>query len=150
MRNLRAHLRSSRRRPDIGPLLDVPALAGAGRRRLADLAPHADRLRLPAGRTIARAGATARELIVVVSGRAARLSPDGRMAVLPAGAEIGGHELVDRRPHPATVMSLTDVELVVVNGPAVRGAHDEGLLRLSHREEETWNRSTWHSSTRAA
>jgi CRP-like cAMP-binding protein len=150
MRILPAHRRSRRRRPDVGPLLDVPALADAGPRRLADLAPHTDRLRLPAGRTIARAGATARELIVVVSGKAALLSHDGRMAVLPAGAEIGGHELVDRRPHPATVMSLTDVEVVVVSGPAVRYAHDEGLLRLSHREEETWSRSTWHSSMRAA
>ena len=150
MRILPAHLRSRRRRPDVGPLLDVPALADAGPRRLADLVPHADRLRLPAGRTIARAGSTARELIVVVSGEAAVGSPDGRMAILPAGAEIGGHEVVARRPHPATVVSLTDIEVVVVNGPAVRWAHDEGLLRLSHREEETWNRSTWHSSTRAA
>jgi Cyclic nucleotide-binding domain len=149
MRILPAHLCFGRRRPDVGPLLDVPALADAGPRRLADLAPHADRLRLPAGRTIARAGATARELVVVVSGKAALLR-DGRMAILPAGAEIGGHELVARRPHAATVMSLTDVEVVVVNGPTVRWAHDEGLLRLSHREEETWNPSTWHSSTRAA
>jgi hypothetical protein len=150
MRIFPAHLRTRRRRPDVGLLLDVPALADAGPSRLADLAPHADRLRLPAGRTIAFAGASARELVVVVSGQAARLSDDGPPAVLPAGAEIGGHEVVDRRPHPATVVSLTDVEVVVVNGPAVRWAHDEGLLRLSTREEETWNRSTWHSSTRAA
>jgi CRP-like cAMP-binding protein len=150
MRILPAHLRSRRRRPDVGPLLDVSALADAHRSRLADLAPHADRLRLPAGRTIARAGATARELVVVVSGQAAQLSDDGRRAVLPPGAEIGGHEVVDRRPHAVTVVSLTDVEVVVVNGPAVRWAHDEGLLRLSAREEETWNRSIWHSSTRAA
>jgi hypothetical protein len=150
MRTLPAHFRSRRRRPDVGPLLDVPALADAGPSRLADLAPHADRLRLSAGRTIARARATARELVVVVSGRAALLSDDGRLAVLPAGAEIGGHEVVDRRPHPATVVSLTDVEVVVVHGPAVRWAHDEGLLRLSTREEETWSRSTWRSSTHAA
>lgn len=150
MRILPAHLRSRRGRPDVGTLLDVPALAGAAPRRLADLAPHADRLRLPAGRTIARAAATARELTVVVSGKAARLGPDGRMTVLPAGAEIGGHELVARRAHPATVVCLTDVEVVVINGPAVRAAHDEGLLHLSAREEDTWNRSTSHSSTRAA
>jgi len=150
MRILPAHLRTRRRRPDVGPLLDVAALADAGPSRLVDLAPHADRLRLPAGRTLARAGATARELVVVVSGQAARLSDDGRPALLPPGAEIGGHEVVERRPHAATVVSLTDVEVVVVNGPTVRWAHDEGLLRLSTREEETWNRSTWHSSTHAA
>jgi len=136
----------SRRRRDIGPLLDVPALRDADRRSLAHLAPHADRVRVPAGRTIARAGDTARELTVVVAGQAALLSRDGRTAVLSAGAEIGGHEVVDRRPHPGTVVSLTDVEVVVVRGPAVLWAHREGLLRLSTREEDAWTRSTWHSS----
>jgi CRP-like cAMP-binding protein len=127
-------------------LLYVPALRGADRRRLAELAPHADRLRLPAGRTIVRAGATARELAVIVTGQAAERFPDGRTAVLTAGAEIGGRETVERRPHPATVVSLTDVEVVVVNGPAVMWAHDEGLLRLSIREEDAWTRSPWLSS----
>lgn len=146
MRLLPVHLPSRRRRRDVGPLLDVPALRDAGRRRLADLAPHADRLRLPAGRMIARAGDAARELTVVVAGQAAPLSQDGRTAVLSAGTEIGGHEVVDRRPHPATVVSLTDVEVVVVSGPAVLWAHREGLLRLSSREEDAWTGSTWHSS----
>ena len=145
MRLFPGHLRSRRRR-DVGPLLDVPALADAGRHRLADLAPHADRLRLPGGRMIARAGDTARELTVLVAGQAALLSQDGRTAVLSAGAEIGGHEVVGRRPHPATVISLTDVEVVVVSGPAVLWAHREGLLRLSTREEDAWTRSPWHSS----
>jgi CRP-like cAMP-binding protein len=145
MRLLTAHLLPHRRR-DIGPLLDVPALRDAGRRSLADLAPHADRVRLPAGRTIARAGDTARELTAVVAGQAALLSRDGRTAVLSAGAEIGGREVVDRRPHSGTVVSLTDVEVVVVRGPAVLWAQREGLLRLSTREEDAWTRSTWHSS----
>ena len=140
MRLLPVHLLSRRRR-DIGPLLDVPALRDADRRSLAHLAPHADRVRLPAGRTIARAVDTARELTVVVAGQAALLSRDGRTAVLSAGAEIGGHEVVDRRPHSATVVSLTDVEVVVVNVPAVLCAYHEGLLRLSTREEDTWTRS---------
>ena len=100
MRIFPAHLRTRRRRPDVGLLLDVPALADAGPSRLADLAPHADRLRLPAGRTIARAGATARELVVVVSGQAARLSDDGRPALLPAGAEIGGTRSSSGGPTP--------------------------------------------------
>ncbi len=127
-------------------MLDVPARRDVGRRRLADLAPHADRLRLPAGRMIARAGDTARELTVVVAGQAVLLSQDGRTAVLSAGIDIGGHEIVDRRPPAATVVSLTDVEVVVVSGPAVLWAHREGFLRPSTREEDTWSRSPWHSS----
>jgi CRP-like cAMP-binding protein len=145
------HFASRRRRPDVGPVLDVPALREAPGRHLMDLAPHADRLHLPAGRVIARAGHTARELIVVLAGQAALLSQDGRTAaVLSAGAEIGGHEVVERSPHPATVVSLTDVEVVVVDQSAVLWAQHEGLLHLSTREEEIWMRSTSPSSTPVA
>ena len=149
MRLLPLHLPArTRRRPDIGPLLDVPALRGVDCRLLADLAPHADRLRVPAGRTIARAGATARELTVIVAGHAASCFPDGRTAILSAGAELGAYETVHRRPHPAAVVTVTAVELVVVNGPAVLWAHSEGVLHLppSSREEDPWTRSPSHSS----
>jgi CRP-like cAMP-binding protein len=132
------------------PLRDVPALAHADRRRLAELAPHADRLRLPAGRTLARAGERARELIVLVAGQAALLSEDGRTEVLSAGAEIGGQEVVDHLPHSATVLALTDVDVVVLNGPAVLCAHHDGLLHLRTREEDTWTPTTWPSTRPAA
>src|SRR5918994_7449771 len=82
-----------RRRPDVGSLLLVPAFTHGHPRRLAELAPHTDRLRLPPGRTLVQAGATARELIVVLAGEAAVLHPDGTRTVLRPGAEIGGHEL---------------------------------------------------------
>ena len=150
MKFLPRTLTSRRRRPDVGPLLDVPALRDAGPSWLAELAPHADRLRLPAGRTIARAGETARELTVIVAGQAVLLPQDGPTAILSAGAEIGGHEVVDRRPHPATVVSLTEIEVVVVNVPAILCAHHEGLLRLSTREEDTWTRSPLPSWTPVA
>ena len=140
----------SRRRPDVGPLLDVPALRGASRRRLAALAPHADRLMLPPGRPLARAGDTAREMTVVVAGQVALTSGDGHTAVLSAGAQIGGNEVVHRRPHPATVVTLTDVEVVVLAGPAVVWAQREGLLHLTPREEESWTPAPWPSWRPAA
>src|SRR5918993_2098956 len=81
-----------RRRPDLAPLLAVPSLRDADPRLLATLAHHTDRLRLPPGRALVTGGHGARELIAVVAGEAARLSP-GPTGVLRAGAEIGGAEV---------------------------------------------------------
>ena len=119
--------RRRRRHQDVGRLRAVPALRGADPRRLAELAAHTDRLRLPPGRTLVRAGETARELVVVVAGEAAA-HHDGTTTVLRTGAQIGGAELVRRERHPATVVAATEVEVVVVNGPAVLWAVREGLV----------------------
>jgi CRP-like cAMP-binding protein len=126
-------VRSIRRRPrpDISFLLRVPALAHADPRHLAELAPHTDRLRLPPGRAVVRAGATARELVVVLAGEAAVLHPDGTWAVLGPGAEIGGCELLSHERHAATVVATSALDVVVVNGPAVRWAYAEGIARLA-------------------
>jgi hypothetical protein len=121
-------LRRRRRTPDIEVVLAVPALRHNHPRRLADLALHADRLRLPPGRTLVQAGRTARELVVIVAGQAAVLRGSGATAVLRAGAQIGGDEVIRRERHAATVVTTTEVEVVVVDGPAVVWAHQEGLV----------------------
>ncbi|HLM62751.1 MAG TPA: cyclic nucleotide-binding domain-containing protein [Acidimicrobiales bacterium] len=120
-----------RRRPDVGPLLRVPAFAHGDPGRLAELARHTDILRLPPGRTLVRAGATARELIVLLAGEAAVLRADGTRAVLRPGAQIGGCELLGRERHAATVVATSALEVVVVNGPAVRWALAEGIAELA-------------------
>jgi Cyclic nucleotide-binding domain len=121
-------IRRRRRSPDIGAVLAVPALRHNHPRRLAELALHADRLCLPPGRTLVRAGRTARELVVIVAGQATVLRRGAATAVLQAGAQIGGDEVIRRERHAATVVTTTEVEVVVVNGPAVVWAHQEGLV----------------------
>jgi hypothetical protein len=121
----------SRRQPDVSSLLRVPAFAHGDPRRLAEMAPHTDTLRLPPGRTVVRAGATARELIVVLAGEAAVVRPDGSGAVLRPGAEIGLCELLMHERHAATVVATSALEVVVVNGPAVRWAQAEGIAQLA-------------------
>jgi hypothetical protein len=120
-----------RQRPDFSLFRRVPALAHADAGRLTELARHTDRLRLPAGRTVVQAGATARELIVVLAGEAAVLRADGSRAVLGPGAELGGCELLTHERHAATVVATSALDVVVVNGPAVRWAHAEGIARLT-------------------
>jgi hypothetical protein len=120
--------RRRRRNPDIEAVLAVPAFRHGDPRRLAELAPHADRVRLSPGRTLARAGQTARELVVIVSGEAAVLREGAVRAALQAGAQIGGDEVIRNERHTATVVTTSEVEVVVVNGPAVVWAHREGLV----------------------
>lgn len=120
-----------RRRPDLGPLLQVPAFRHLAPRQLAKMAPHTDRLRLPAGRVVIRAGEPARELVVIVAGEATIEPPPRRpVAALGPGAQIGGWELVCNERHAATIVARSDLEVVVVHGRAVRWAQYEGVASL--------------------
>lgn len=121
-RHVRRRLRSQ-----VALLQRAPSLRHADPRRLAALAAHADRVGLSPGTTVTRGGEAARELIVVLSGEAVAVHPDGRRATLAPGCELGTPELLDRRPHPVTVVAGEGLEVLVVDGPAVRWAYAEGL-----------------------
>jgi hypothetical protein len=64
-----------------------------------------------------------------VAGEAAVLHADGTRAALRPGDDIGGRELARRERHAATVVAATALEVVVVNGPAVRWAYAEGIAQ---------------------
>jgi hypothetical protein len=122
--------RRRRRRDHLDTLRRIPGLAGADSRRLAELAPHTDRLRLLPGRTLVEAGTAAREVIVILDGEAAALRPDGGWTVLRAGTQIGAAELLAGGRHPATVVATFSPEVVVLSGPAYLAGHRDGLVHL--------------------
>lgn len=86
------------------------------------LAPHADHLHVRAGTVLAREGASAREFIVVLSGRVTAMRSDTAVDQAGAGTQIGGSALVDDVAHDATWMADSDLDVLVVNGPAYRWA----------------------------
>jgi CRP-like cAMP-binding protein len=111
------------RLPDV--LDGVAAFAGCpapvGRR----LAAHTDVLRPAPGAVLARAGAVAREVVVVVTGV---VDVDDGLRLGP-GCAFGVDEVLARTPHPATIVAGEGVELRVVNAPAFRAAaHLPGLV----------------------
>jgi len=108
-------------RPDTQPLRLVPMLRDANRRSLEALAPHTDVVTVPAGRTVAESGRTARELLVLVEGEAQKTGPDGLPHGLAAGAEIGADELRAHGQYEHTVVTRTDATFVVIEGRAFRG-----------------------------
>lgn len=101
----------------------VALFEGCPRRKLALLARHADRLTLPAGRILSRAGQRADEVVVVLSGDAQR--SDAANDVLGPGSVIGAAPVVFNDTYPDTVSARTELEVLVVNGPAFRWAVQE-------------------------
>jgi CRP-like cAMP-binding protein len=108
--------------PDVTPLASVAPFDRYPTRSLRRLATHADRIRVPAGTVLAREGGLVREMVVVVAGEVVASRHDGRERRLSAGARIGACELMTGAPHPETLVAGSELEVLVVNGPAYRGA----------------------------
>ena len=107
--------------PTLGRLRTIAPFDRCSTRVLRALAPHVDRLRVRAGTVLAREDRESRELIVVLSGTVSRSRQGHEMRLEGAGTQIGGAALVDHRPHDATWRAHTDLDVLVVNGPAYRG-----------------------------
>jgi CRP/FNR family cyclic AMP-dependent transcriptional regulator len=80
----------------------------------------ADTVDVPAGRTIVREGRTVREFVVLVRGTAAAADGEGHVLLAP-GAYFGEMGLIDGRPHPRDVQTLTATRLLVFDARAFRG-----------------------------
>ncbi len=108
--------------------VDVSALAGVAPfdryhpRDLAPLAPHADRVTVLPGVTLAREGHRSHEVVVVLSGQVA-VSRDGRPeGCLGPGAVIGARAELEGTAHDATCVATSAVSALVLHGPAFRWA----------------------------
>jgi CRP-like cAMP-binding protein len=110
------------RRPDIQPLASVEPFDRYPRRRLRRLAAHADRVRVPKGTVLAQEGGLVHEMVVVLEGEVVASRRGGHVRRLGTGARFGALELVIGAPHPETLVADTELEVLVVNGPAYRGA----------------------------
>jgi CRP-like cAMP-binding protein len=102
-------------------LAGIPPFDHCDERALAPLLPHADRLRVPRGTTLARAGQLVHQFVVVLDGEVASRAGDEVVVVGP-GAQLGGDELLRGDVHHRTLTTVSDVELLVVFGPAYRWA----------------------------
>lgn len=105
-----AHLRG------LAPFDQIPA------GRLRAMGAHVDRLHVREGTVIARQGHMAREVVIVLDGDVLATRDGDEVVRGSAGTQIGADGLLDRRPHDCTWIASTDLEVVVVNGPAFRSA----------------------------
>ncbi len=107
-------------RPD-GVLDEVASVAGCPAAVRRQLAAHTDVLRPAPGAVLARRGAPAREVVVVVAGEV-HVERGGTMHRLAPGSSFGADELLARAPHASTIVAGEGVELRVINGPAFLAA----------------------------
>jgi CRP-like cAMP-binding protein len=113
------------RGPDVQRLASVHPFDRYPRRRLRQLAAHADRIHVPEGTVIAREGGLVHEMVVVVDGEVVASRRNRGERRLGIGARIGARELMTGAPHPETLVAGSELEVLVVNGPAYRGAAQE-------------------------
>jgi CRP-like cAMP-binding protein len=109
-------------RPDVKRLASVAPFDRYPRRRLRGLAAYADRIRVPEGTVLAREGGLVHEMVLVVDGEVVASRRHGGQRRLGTGARIGARELVTGATHPDTVVAGEALEVLVINGPAYRGA----------------------------
>lgn len=95
-------------------LKKVSLFDGLSDRQIQQIARLADEVEVPAGKTLARAGDTGREMFVIVDGQAVVRTPKGRTARLGRADFFGEMSLLDGGPRSATVEAATPMRLLVV------------------------------------
>jgi CRP-like cAMP-binding protein len=85
------------------------------------LAEHTDRLSVPAGSVLAREGELARQFVLVLDGEVATSGVE-QTTLRDPGVQIGARELMWGQPYDATWTALSELDVLVVNGPAFRWA----------------------------
>jgi CRP/FNR family transcriptional regulator/CRP/FNR family cyclic AMP-dependent transcriptional regulator len=96
-------------------LKKVPMFSNLSQRHLREIGKHADQVKVEAGRVLAQQEKKGWEFIFIVDGKA-RVEKDGKIIrQLSEGDFFGEISLIDGEPRTATVISDTEMTLLVVN-----------------------------------
>ena len=110
-------------------LREVPLFAECTKRELAEVAAIADELRLPAGRTFIKEGASGREFVVVLDGTV-EVTRDGRRVRQTGGPFFGEAALLTGARRNASVTATSAVEALVITDRAFdRLLRDQPTIR---------------------
>jgi len=106
-------LRRSSQKIDL--LKQVPMFSNLSHRHLGEIGKHADQVKVEAKTVLAQQEKKGWEFIFIVDGKA-RVEKDGKIIrQLSEGDFFGEISLIDGEPRTATVISDTDMTLLVVN-----------------------------------
>jgi CRP-like cAMP-binding protein len=118
----------SRRDVDVSVLDGIAPFDRFRKRALRLLAPHVDRLRLRQGTVLVNENQTAREFIIVLEGEVIERRAGVEVGRFGPGTRIGDAAVVHHASHVSTFVAASDLELLVVNGPAYRWAAQHGTI----------------------
>ena len=111
----------------IALLQELPPFSGASRDELRALAAAADVVSVDRGRVLCRADRRALETYVVVDGMVDIVIGGAIVATLRRGQIVGELGVIDGQPRSADVVAATDVTVLAIAAPAMRG-----LIETSH------------------
>ena len=91
-----------------------------------------EEITVPAGRMLCEEGTVGREFFFIVEGKATVKSGTRKVATLGPGNYFGELSLLDHKPRSATVISDTEMLLIVLDQRRFNGLLDE-MPTLSHK-----------------
>jgi len=98
----------------------VPLFAGCSKNELRQIASLADEIDLPAGTKLTKEGASGKEFVVIVDGRADVVRRGKKLRSLGSGDFLGEIALVTGTPRTATVTTTEQTRALVIAAPAFR------------------------------
>ncbi|HEY5252961.1 MAG TPA: cyclic nucleotide-binding domain-containing protein [Acidimicrobiales bacterium] len=130
---------------DLGSIWLFSALSAS---QLKTLRRTVDEVTVPAGKVLCEEGTVGREFFFIVDGTAAVKRNGRKAATLGPGGYFGELSLLDRRPRSATVVSETEMTLLVLEQRRFNGLIDampalahKMLVAMSERLREADNRA---------
>jgi CRP/FNR family transcriptional regulator, cyclic AMP receptor protein len=114
---------------DLGDIWLFSALSAS---QMKTLRRTVDEITVPAGKILCEEGTVGREFFFIVDGKAAVKRNGRKVATLGPGDYFGELSLLDRRPRSATVISDTDMTLLVLEQRRFNGLLD-AMPALAHR-----------------
>lgn len=93
----------------------VPIFSRCSKKELEALGSEFDEIDVPSGRTLTKQGEPGREFVVIVSGTAEVTKDGRRVNMLGAGDFLGEIALLSGGPRTATVTTVSDTDLLVLN-----------------------------------
>lgn len=112
-------------------LANIHLFNSCNQRELTKIARSTDEVTIEAGKMLMEQGQRGREAFVIVSGQASIQINGAEVATIGPGAHVGELALLDGGTRTATVVAVTDMELLVISQRAFFALLDEvpGLSR---------------------
>jgi CRP/FNR family cyclic AMP-dependent transcriptional regulator len=114
---------------DLGSIWLFSALSAS---QLRTLRRTVDEITVPSGKVLCEEGSVGREFFFIVEGSASVRRNGRKAATLGPGGYFGELSLLDRRPRSATVISDTDMTLLVLEQRRFNGLLD-AMPALAHK-----------------
>ncbi|MEX1178658.1 MAG: cyclic nucleotide-binding domain-containing protein [Nitriliruptor sp.] len=133
--------RSRSRDAKIAWLEQHSRLYGLTRAEIDTLAATADRLRVPAGTVLTRAGSPGREAFLIVTGQVEVRRGDVVIAVLTSGELVGEQSLVTGAHRNADTVAVTELELAVFDVRSFDRAIEGSPALRAHLEQTVARRA---------